>query len=56
VKKQDGDSIIKVVNQSCCINCTISAIGPMHEEKILGNTQKTPLDSFPLSLPKVGIP
>jgi len=32
----------------------IKLIGPMHEEKILGNTKKTPLASF--SLLKVGIP
>jgi len=26
----------------------LGIIGPMHEEKILGNTQKIPLASFPL--------
>jgi len=30
-------------------------IGPVHEENILENTPKTPLASFPFSLPKVGI-
>jgi len=32
------------------------SIGPMYEEKILGNTPKIPIASFSFSLLKVGIP
>jgi len=39
-----------------CWEWADASIGPMHEEKILGNTPKTPLAPFPPSLLKEGIP